>query len=129
MLTAHDQSIDDATALERQQHQFGAVVVVRSVTAVVEQQVVVDTAGALVHQNPAASQILGDRLSEFLPADDNRPTSFRQADQLAPYTASALPLAQGVGEALTPAAFGFSILGFVWLLIALAVRKAHTPDV
>ncbi len=38
-------------------------------------------------------------------------------------------LVQGVGEALTPAAFGFSILGFVWLLIALAVRKAHAPDV
>jgi hypothetical protein len=34
---------------------------------------------------------------------------------------------QGIGESLTPAGFGFSILAFVWLIIALAVRRAHEP--
>ncbi len=33
----------------------------------------------------------------------------------------------GTGEALTPAGFGFSILAFIWLIIALAVRRAHQP--
>jgi hypothetical protein len=37
-------------------------------------------------------------------------------------------LVQGTGEALTPAGMGFSLLAFVWLVIALAVRKAHQPD-
>ncbi len=36
-------------------------------------------------------------------------------------------LIQGTGEALTPAGMGFSLLAFVWLIIALAVRKAHQP--
>ena len=36
-------------------------------------------------------------------------------------------LIQGTGEALHPAGFGFSLLAFVWLVIALAVRKAHQP--
>ncbi|HVV86514.1 MAG TPA: hypothetical protein VHE35_25830 [Kofleriaceae bacterium] len=36
-------------------------------------------------------------------------------------------LMQGTGEALTPAGMGFSLLAFVWLVIALAVRKAHEP--
>jgi hypothetical protein len=33
----------------------------------------------------------------------------------------------GTGEALTPAGFGFSLLAFVWLIIAVAVRRAHEP--
>jgi len=36
-------------------------------------------------------------------------------------------LVQGTGEALVPAGFGFSLLAFVWLVIALAVRRAHQP--
>lgn len=31
----------------------------------------------------------------------------------------------GLGEALTPAGMGFTILGLVWLLIALGVRRGH----
>lgn len=37
-------------------------------------------------------------------------------------------LIQGTGEALTPAGLGFTALAFVWLIIALAVRKAHQPE-
>ena len=36
-------------------------------------------------------------------------------------------LIQGTAEALTPAGMGFTLLAFVWLIIALAVRKAHEP--
>jgi hypothetical protein len=36
-------------------------------------------------------------------------------------------LVQGLGESLAPAGMGFTILAFVWLVIALAVRKAHQP--
>ena len=35
----------------------------------------------------------------------------------------------GCGEALTPVGMGFSILGLVWLLIAIGVRRAHDPEV
>lgn len=35
----------------------------------------------------------------------------------------------GFGEALTPVGMGFSILGLVWLLIAIGVRRAHDPEV
>jgi hypothetical protein len=35
----------------------------------------------------------------------------------------------GFGEALTPAGMGFSILGLIWLLIAIGVRRAHDPEV
>ncbi len=34
---------------------------------------------------------------------------------------------QGFGEAIVPAGFGFSLLAFVWMIIALAVRRAHQP--
>jgi hypothetical protein len=37
-------------------------------------------------------------------------------------------LIQGIGESLVPAGMGFTLLAFVWLIIALAVRKAHTPE-
>ena len=37
-------------------------------------------------------------------------------------------LVAGTGEALTPAGLGFTALAFVWLIIALAVRRAHQPD-
>lgn len=36
-------------------------------------------------------------------------------------------LVQGLGESLAPAGMGFTILAFVWLLIAFGVRKAHLP--
>jgi hypothetical protein len=55
--------------LECQQHQFGAVVVVRSVAAVVEQQVVVDTAGlelASGHETDVAGD---DRLHGTRPGE------------------------------------------------------------
>ena len=39
----------------------------------------------------------------------------------------AIIIVQGLGESLTPAGLGFSVLGFVWLLIAVAVRRAHEP--
>ena len=39
----------------------------------------------------------------------------------------AIIIVQGIGESLTPAGMGFSLLGFVWLIIALAVRRAHEP--
>lgn len=38
-------------------------------------------------------------------------------------------LLYGFGEALTPAGMGFSILGLIWLLIAIGVRRAHDPEV
>jgi hypothetical protein len=38
-------------------------------------------------------------------------------------------LLYGFGEALTPAGMGFSLLGLVWLLIAIGVRRAHDPEV
>lgn len=38
-------------------------------------------------------------------------------------------LLYGFGEALTPIGMGFSILGLVWLLIAIGVRRAHDPEV
>jgi len=37
-------------------------------------------------------------------------------------------LLYGFGEALTPAGIGFSLLGLVWLLIAIGVRRAHDPE-
>lgn len=38
-------------------------------------------------------------------------------------------LLHGFGEALTPAGFGLTLLGVVWLLIAFGVRRAHDPEV
>ena len=35
----------------------------------------------------------------------------------------------GFGEALTPVGMGFSLLGLIWLLIAIGVRRAHDPEV
>jgi uncharacterized membrane protein YhaH (DUF805 family) len=37
-------------------------------------------------------------------------------------------LIQGLGEAITPIGVGFTILAFVWVLIALGVRKAHDAE-
>lgn len=34
-------------------------------------------------------------------------------------------LIQGLGESLAPAGMGFTLLAFVWLMIAFGVRKAH----
>lgn len=36
-------------------------------------------------------------------------------------------LIQGLGESLAPAGMGFTLLAFVWLMIAFGVRKAHLP--
>jgi hypothetical protein len=38
-------------------------------------------------------------------------------------------LLYGFGEALTPAGMGLSLLGLIWLLIAIGVRRAHDPEV
>ena len=37
-------------------------------------------------------------------------------------------LLQGLGEAITPAGLGLSILGMVWLMIAIGVRRAHDAE-
>lgn len=37
-------------------------------------------------------------------------------------------LFQGLGEAITPAGIGLTILGVVWLLIAVGVRRAHDTE-
>ena len=34
-------------------------------------------------------------------------------------------LVQGLGESLAPAGMGFTVLAFVWLIVAFGVRKAH----
>ncbi|MEZ4403104.1 MAG: hypothetical protein R3B06_23980 [Kofleriaceae bacterium] len=34
----------------------------------------------------------------------------------------------GLGEAITPAGMGLTILGLTWLLVAVGVRRAHEPD-
>lgn len=34
----------------------------------------------------------------------------------------------GLGEAITPIGMGLSILGLVWLMIAIGVRKAHPEE-
>ncbi len=38
-------------------------------------------------------------------------------------------LVKGAGESLTPAGMGLSVLGLIWLLIAIGVRRAHDPEV
>ncbi|MBK9034222.1 MAG: hypothetical protein IPL61_23660 [Myxococcales bacterium] len=37
-------------------------------------------------------------------------------------------LFQGLGEAITPAGVGLTILGLVWLIIAIGVRRAHDTE-
>lgn len=37
-------------------------------------------------------------------------------------------LFQGLGEAITPAGIGFTVLGTVWVMIAIGVRRAHDAE-
>lgn len=37
-------------------------------------------------------------------------------------------LLQGLGEAITPAGVGFTVLGVAWVMIAIGVRRAHDAE-
>ena len=37
-------------------------------------------------------------------------------------------LMQGLGEAITPAGIGLTLLGIVWVMIAVGVRRAHDTE-
>jgi diguanylate cyclase (GGDEF)-like protein/PAS domain S-box-containing protein len=58
--------------------------------------VVVDMDGELMHHNPAAQQILGNRLADLLPGVLGQAPTFRKPDQLTVYQPGELPLAQAV---------------------------------
>jgi diguanylate cyclase (GGDEF)-like protein/PAS domain S-box-containing protein len=59
--------------------------------------VVVNTQGQLVHSNPAAAQILGDRLADLLPTETpGQPALGIHTTQRLPIAAGELPLAQAV---------------------------------
>jgi diguanylate cyclase (GGDEF)-like protein/PAS domain S-box-containing protein len=58
--------------------------------------VVVDMDGDLVHHNPAAQHILGNRLADLLPGVLAQVPMFRKPDQLTTYQACELPLAQAI---------------------------------
>jgi diguanylate cyclase (GGDEF)-like protein/PAS domain S-box-containing protein len=58
--------------------------------------VVVDMDGDLVHHNPAAQHILGNRLADLLPRVLAQVPTFRKPDQLTTYQACELPLAQAI---------------------------------
>lgn len=83
-------------ALQRQSE------ILRSVFASLgEGVVVVDAGGALIHHNPAARQILGDRLDALVPAARGALINVYHADQAAPLLAHELPLTRALaGEDL-----------------------------
>lgn len=87
-----------ATALERSEAAFRRqTTVLQSILdSMGDGVVVVDTAGALVHQNPAARHTLADRLVEFLPSVGHPLENFHHADQVTIYRSDELPLAQAI---------------------------------
>ncbi len=58
--------------------------------------VVVDTEGNLIHHNPAAASVLGDRIIDFLPNTNSVTTTFRHNDQVTVCLDQDLPLAQAI---------------------------------
>lgn len=69
-----------------------------------------------------AFAVIGGCATNFIMVCKSAMREFHESGVLRPEI-----LIQGTGEALSPASMGFTILGFVWLMIALAVRKAHQP--
>jgi diguanylate cyclase (GGDEF)-like protein/PAS domain S-box-containing protein len=70
--------------------------------------VVVDTAGALIHRNPAAERILGPQIAALLPQTAETISPLYHAETGTPYLSSELPLAHAIRrEPVTDFTSGF----------------------
>jgi diguanylate cyclase (GGDEF)-like protein/PAS domain S-box-containing protein len=58
--------------------------------------VVVDTAGVLIHHNPAAEHIFGAQLTALLPQQSDAPSPLTNIETAMPYLADELPLAHAI---------------------------------
>ena len=67
---------------------------------------------------------LGGTATNFIMVCKSAIRDFDQSGHIKPEL-----LILGTGEALSPLSMGFTMLAFAWLIIALAVRKAHEPPI